>query len=284
MYFGITLDKYDKGKARKHLTLIVEGLHKRNIKADFKEIDKIKEINKNDIAIIYGLIRGSDIALNYCWEKNINYLYYDNSYFNNLTEEKMFRLIPNGCHPKDFIPINSPKFKIAYNNYYKEDGNILVIPPSDTVQKLFSRKNWLDNTNNILDKYTDKNIIIRTKPLVLKIKKFNGKLIKDVSVKVHSIPLDNHLKEAQCVIADTSSVSVLALINGIPVISNKYGPVGCITENYISNVDLVKLPEEDKLKERINQLTHYCFTKGELKSGEFHKHMIKFGLWSLKDT
>lgn len=278
MYYGITLDKYDKGKAKNHLSYIVRGLQSVNIEVDYKDIDKIHEVKKDDILIIYGLIRGSDVALKYCWDNKIKYLYYDNSYFNNFTQ-KMFRLVPNACHPQKFIPVENPKFKIPYKKLVKKNGHILVIPPSDTIQKLFNRTEWLDNTNNILDKYTDKNIVVRTKPSVLTMKLKKGKLTNNKTFHIHDIKLEDHFKESYCVVADTSSVAVLALINGIPVISHKDGPVGCITENNISNINLVNLPNKDKLKKRINQLTHYCFTIKELKSGKFYTHMLKFGLW-----
>lgn len=280
-FIGITLDKYDNRKAKKIIQLVLEGLSKNNLEImtiDIDEMNKFKINNVTDIFIIYGIMRGSDVAIKYCNDNKLKYLYMDNCYFNTITNVHRYRIVPNACHPsKKLLNIKKPHFPI---NFEKEknndDGYILIIPPSNTVRLLFDKQKWLTNTKNELLKNTKREIIVRTKPVTNSVKMIDGKIINVGKSKKHDIDLNEQLDKAYCVVADTSSVSAIALIRGIPVISSSEGPVGQISESSLDNINELKF--NDKRKEMINQLTHYSFTSEQLISGYFYKHLIEFNL------
>ena len=99
------------------------------------------------------------------------------------------------------IKIKAPNFKGSY---------ILVCPSSDGINNYLDRPNWLEETVEQINRYTDRPIRIRHKP--------RGRGTSGPSEA--KIPLAEDLKDAWCLVTSCSIAAIEAQCMGIPTIAD----------------------------------------------------------------
>ncbi len=162
--------------------------------------------NKNIIAT-YGILRGTENVI----KKTKNFFYLDHGYLSSskrqfnkdhtLIEnlEGYFRIVNNDLigfeiknHDEDRIKTLDLKFlpKRTKGEY------IILSEPSEVVSRYFNLENWLENTTNIINKFTDRKIYIHN--------------------KFSKIPLDQLLKKAWAFVSFHSTAGFKSMIQGVP--------------------------------------------------------------------
>lgn len=205
----------------------------------WENVDTTKRYD--DIAT-YGIKRGTNIALKQC----NNFWYIDHGYFGKGDPQLCngyYRIVRNGIiHDIDggFPSDRFDKFNIKFKPWQKNGKYIILVPPSLPMGKFINkpRREWLGDTIEKLQKYTDR-------PIRISEKKY--------------FPLPTLLKDAWILITDHSNSQIEALINGIPVIT---------TSEYrkISSIQDVESPVYER--DWIKNLAYHQWTVGEMSSGK----------------
>lgn len=177
------------------------------------------------------------------------------------------------------------KYNLVIKDYKKQGDNILLllqIPTDASLNELNFKNdgylNFLVRTINDIFKYTDRNIILRSHPLIKKndvisnflIKHFNN--TKKIFLSKNE-NLEDDLKNIKCVISYNSSSTVEALFNGINVInlSNKQ-PCFSAASNSLSDIEnLSELNRDEFLK----KIAFLHWDNAELESNEIKQYLCK---------
>lgn len=195
-----------------------------------------------------GILRGNAHLFDLSIERGIDFYYIDHSYFNSGYARPMWmRVIKNGFAQNVILSnIDEDKFNslgITIKNYnFKEKKNIVVLPPSNSVSRVFNQQDWEAKTIENIRKYTDRPIVIRKK---------NGPIMDDFLITTASEEryeydesLDSVLDNAYCVVTFNSSTALRALERGIPVICDRYCPAFPLTHDFS---EIENLQEKDRL-------------------------------------
>ncbi len=217
---------------------------------DFKEYDKT--------IATYGVLRGTyDII-----KRAKNFYYIDHGYFNQSTrkfEDKRtnvldmngyFRIVYNnfihdgsGNYPDDRLK----KLKLNFIEQKKTGEVIILSEPSETMKNIYNAHNWVNETKNLVKKYSDRKIIVHNK--------FSKK------------PLDELLKSAWSFISLQSTAGFKAMVNGVPAY---------FTEPSLKNINNIEEMENPKINYKIfNNLAYGQWTLGEIESGEAWNNISK---------
>lgn len=281
-YIGYLLDTTDEtNKENKKIKNFIKGCGKNGELQNFSNFLKLnKKFDADKIVVIAGYVRGAEILLQECEKQKIKFIHIDNSYFNS-DKHDYFRVVPLATHPYQSLKNVSDKrlslFNVKIKGWRKDGTHILVIPPSDAIKQVYKRDKWLKKILKGLREYTKRRIIIREKPSLHMWTKKDGLLIKDKIVSRHNVPLKEHLKDCWCVVCDTSTVGLIALMEGIPVICSKKAPMSQICKHDVKDIDDPYMGgDREKL---FKQLAYYCYTFDEMKHGLPEKLLSEQGLW-----
>ena len=228
-------------------------------------------------AIIFsGILRGNAHLFEMARKRNVDFYYIDHAYFNNgYNGPCWMRITKNGFVQNAIIP-SADKERFASNFHleledynFKNKQDIVILPPSNVVARVFDKIAWEENVIKEIRKYTDRPIVVRRKP---------GDTIDNLLInpqKIRNKPkyeksLEEVFRDAYCVVAYNSSAALDALRMGVPVICDKFCPVFPLTHSLNQIEDL-------KEKERMplfQSLAHGQYTIGEaqdLKTFEYLK-------------
>jgi len=232
----------------------------------------------NDQYFFLGILRGSGSMYKRCKKLNYNFYYADHAYFFNdsFPKTSCYRITKNNhvntkifeCKSDRYEKFSSSKIQKWHSN---DGNNILILPPDYYMCKFTNNFSWLENTINIIKKHTDRNIVIRERPvpesfyekLPIKPKKF-----KDIEYSKQNL-LDD-LKQARCLVTFNSVVSIEALNLGIPVFTNSfYCPAFHLSRNNFEKIEDPYLP--DNREELFFSLAYSQYTLDEIKSGDAYR-------------
>jgi len=202
--------------------------------------------------VFAGLLRGNYHLLKYANDNNLDFFYIDHAYFDpGYKGKRWMRIVKNGF-VKNIITgeIDCKRlyqnFKIDFQKYheYKDKRNIVVLPPSNTVSRVFDCIDWEEKIVSEIKKYTDRPIVMRYK---------NGPIMDETMTRSKSRQIYNYdktiqeeLNDAYCVVSFNSSVALRALEMGIPVICEKYCPAYPVS-NKIQDIENLIEYEREKL-------------------------------------
>lgn len=228
-------------------------------KAVAKHTSLFTKENRNkfkDEALLYGILRGCSDVIHHNFKNGLDYLHIDHGYIGR-SKTHMF----NGY------------YRVSLNDtqaHYK-DVNL----PSDRAKKLeVTLKDWQDNQNGLvliipptpaMEVFYGIDIDDWTKTTIKKIKELPYK----VRTKLDTVPLDEDLRNAKCVITFNSNTAVDATLQGIPVIATSQHSVirdwnklkmEDVRDCYEKSVDL----DRQKL---INFISYHQFTLEEMERG-----------------
>ena len=141
---------------------------------------------------------------------------------------------------------------------------IIVCPPTGAIEWMFDAQDWLSTTVKTLKQQTDREIVVRDKPLNPQIKIENGFTQLDGFMKNKiQKPLEEDLNDAYCVVTYNSMVALKAVCQGIPVICD----VNCAAYPMSGNLhDIDNLNRPDR-EPWLWHLAHNQFTLEEMASG-----------------
>ena len=229
----------------------------------------------NSIHVIWGFIRGSDYIIKNCLKNNYNFVYIDHAYFNSghKTQIPNYRILINKLNAKEIIDRPDDRLKthnIEIKPWNKSGNHILVCPPSESSKYFHNCHDWLDKTLEELKKYTDRQIIIRTKPNEVNVNSVDGILHpvqnpRWLRTKIPSTPLQNHLNNCHAVITYNSNISLDAVLNGVPVFISDINVAYPMGLTDLSKIESPIYP--DNRYEWCKHLAYCQFNMNEIRSG-----------------
>ena len=222
----------------------------------------------------FGILRGSGDMMK---RGGHDYYFCDHAYFNagHDNNPSWYRIVKNG-HVLNTIQDSTPD---RYEKYFKQDlvpysttgSHVVVCPPTGAIEWFFDTNNWLDTTVKTLKQHTDREIIVRDKPLNPKVKVVDG---KSVFEGIHKTKpqgsLDEALQDAWCVVTFNSTVAIKALVQGVPVIC---GPE-CSAYPLATKIENIESPRRDDREPWLWSLAENQFTTNEMSSGYAYNKLI----------
>lgn len=229
------LDKNIKATNVKELT--------RNVNCTYLP-SNINEVPKDASAVVvHGVLRGMDSIIKHSIENSIPWLCMDNGYLG-----KYKRVIFNATAPTTFREGRRFNHGMQLQPWRGGQGSsILVLPPSPPYMDTFGTRDFLNFIAHNVNKYTDKNIIVRAKPA-------KGKLAR---------PLKEQLDNAYCVITWGSAVALEAVRMGIPTISLGWCPAKPASK-LLEQLETSSMLEEPDRMSVFDNLTWSSFEREEL--------------------
>ncbi len=217
---------------------------------NFKDYDKT--------IATYGVLRGTLEVIN----KVKNYYYMDHGYFNQskrLFENNRtnvfdlngyFRIVFNnfihdgkGNYPNDRLK----KLNLKILDQKKFGDYIILSEPSDTMKKVYDVPKWIDDTVNIVKKYSDRKLIVHNK--------FSKQPLKDL------------LKNAWAFVSLQSTAGFIAMASGVP---------SYFTHNSLKHIGKIKDIENPVIDYNIfNNLAYGQWTLKEIETGEAWNNISK---------
>lgn len=177
---------------------------------------------------------------------------------------------------------------IDYKGWKRNNGNKIIVAlqlAGDASLRHNDINQWCWDTVHTLREYTDRPIEIRTHPGVsekgwgnheelFKDFCFNTKL-KDISfVNGREVPWQAQIKDAYCVVAYTSGLSIDAVVEGIPVIACDEGNFAWnVGERKLSNIESLQLEKEENVQQWLQNLAYCQWTPEEMESGKCWNHL-----------
>lgn len=156
-----------------------------------------------------------------------DFLYMDNSYFHRGSRGTKFRLIRRGIHLTRVLDRPADRFErlgVAVKPWRKTGRNVLLIPQSGWHGNIYGCSGWTQATATILRSFTDR-------PIVVKHDK--------------SLPLQEFLEDAWCVVTYGSVAGVEAALAGVPVFSGPICPSLPISSGAIEKIETPLYPERE---------------------------------------
>ena len=223
---------------------------------------------------IAGILRGNAKLLAECQARGIEYYYIDHAYFNaGYADPSWMRITKNGF-VQNAIVNNDPSrwnkfFQTPLQPYlHKTRKNILILPPSDAVAKVFGADGWLPRVAQKIKQHTSRPLIIRHKPGPI----LNNDLITLKGRSSYDYPpMDEIWSKVYCVVAFNSNLAVDALIRGIPVITTPYSATWPLSNKIESIENLIEFDRSSLL----SSLSWGQYNIDEMRSGYAYKNIIK---------
>jgi len=144
---------------------------------------------------------------------------------------------------------------------------------------------WCVDTVKTLREYTDRPIEIRTHPGVSEkgmgnhedlFKEFAFANFSNVTfVNGRDIPWEEHLKDAYCVVAYSSGLSIDAVLNGYPVIACDEGNFAWnVAETKLKNIENLNLANNEEVLQWLHNLAYCQWTPEEMENGVCWRHLL----------
>ncbi len=210
------------------IEVVYSGIPRRDVilKTLAKAI-RCKESNEwsgNGIPVVVGFMHYADLIQLYCRQNNRPYVFIDHSYLNrrDLPNYGHFRMCLNHFHITKWEATDK---KVPEVSPWNQGREVIVIPPSGPVARVYSAQKWLGETLEILSKSTNRKIIVKEKR--------NGTLLSDLLATAHAM------------VSFGSVAEVEAAIAGVPVFTT-CGPSLPIAETDFSKIETPSYPEREQ--------------------------------------
>ncbi|AUF82693.1 hypothetical protein TetV_611 [Tetraselmis virus 1] len=295
MYMDKTLnvciydDSADKTKKIVIDCLIKYFSNRPNTNLDVVDINKFRLPSNNcDIAVVWGMAAPETMHKTYslyrpkvrdhqnqhgkvtvCIELGyVNRDQYFSISFNDIAGFGSYFTIPDNIPIEPRIPIEISKRSFVDNN-----APILFCGqiPYDTQIRCANYVNWMEATINSMRQRTNRQIIFRMHPKLVK-KKFLDSLKN--KLKVLNIPLSNidnfneDIMRSHCVVAYNSNSLIDAVLKGVPVFCFGKGSVAInLTNTEYEYLEDPWYPSEDMIKREMAMISWYQWSVSEMESG-----------------
>lgn len=247
------------------------------------DISKVEKIPIEGIGFLYSKHIAYKLLTQYK-NRNIPYIYMDNSYFSRMdsSRKSKFRIIVNNIHPQKDIDtkIDSDISLLPWKERKSKRSYILLCPPSNNpnnnILRLFGvSRDWVYNTITTIRQQTTRRIFVRFKnydsdyldheleSFFIKLNKRFGNI--EYAASISQVKLTDLFENCYAVVAPASGASVIAAINGVPVFSESFGPVGSIAVHDYSQINSPIYPDREAW---FNRIMGHEFSIEELYNGQ----------------
>lgn len=228
---------------------------------------------RNDLAddgihVFWGLVGQNSLNIKEAQKRRQPFIFIDMPYWNRWMpgmdpKDSHWRIIVNALHVDKLEDRSNDRCKHIELKPWKKDGDhILICPSSLSLNQFYDQPKWLLKVCNKLKQITDRPIKIREKP----------RSDHTSGPAAAKIPLEEDLKNAYCTITLASIVGVESLINGIPAISEPFGPIGMLGNTNIENIESIKLPQRQQW---LNTLSYNQWSISEIEQGLPIQHILE---------
>lgn len=203
-----------------------------------------------------------------CKEQSRDYYYIDTGYFGNFyTDKQWHRVVKNGMqHSNPRFDLPNDRFKrmctgnphISFTDWKKDGRAILLVVPSEKPCKFYGidRAEWVKDTVNNIQQYTDRPIVIREK------QKARRDRIGKKSI-YHQFYADNIF----AVVTYNSIASVEAIGYRLPVFTMAPNVADCLCLKDLSKIESPYYPDKDKVVAWQNWLGYCQYSTKEMANG-----------------
>jgi len=207
--------------------------------------------NENDTVSSYGILRGTGKIL----KKSKNFYYIDHGYIGassrSFSKDKTiykdfdgyFRVVHNdfiGFKLEKFDEKRLQKLNINFKKNRTSGEYIILSEPSSYMVDYFNLNNWVKDTIEKIEKYTDRKIFLHNKS--------------------SNIPLDLLLEKAWAFVSFQSTAGFKAMVKGVPA---------HFTYESLKNINSIEEIENGKIDQDIFKILSYNqWTLEEFESGE----------------
>ena len=198
-------------------------------------------------AAMYGILRGTGEIIHQCQWINRDFYYIDHGYFRRGHYEGFYRITKNALQQHVLGPAPDDRFRSIEENVrpWKRTGkSILVIPLTDAVGVFrgVDSAQWENAVVNEISLHTDREIRIK--------KKHEGDLKKE-------------LEDCWCVVTHSSNTAIVALLQGIPVITLGESAAAPVSWKF-EHIENPWWPDREPL---FHWLAYQQFTLDEMRDG-----------------
>ena len=179
------------------------------------------------------------------------------------------------------------KIGVNYNGWKDIRGEKIVVAlqlAGDASLRHNDINEWCWDTVNTLRKYTQRPIEIRTHPAMSEkgwgnhedlFRKFLFEAIPNVTfVNGKEVPWRTQIKDAYCVVAYTSGLSIDAVIAGIPVIACDQGNFAWnVGERKLEFIENLRLQSSEIVQQWLQNLAYCQWSIEEMQNGECWNHL-----------
>lgn len=203
--------------------------------------DNFSELGPDDIPIIRGMWDNNIELLNHFNKIGQDYVYVDNGYFMKGPGKTngYFRFVWNANQETRIFDCPSTRFDGLFKDNIhirdwqcNERGPIIVTTPAPQPTKYWHLESWLDNTINRIKQFTDREIIVREKPVA--------------GAKATTLSFLQCIESAYCVVTYNSMAAVEAVLFGIPVVVDKISTAAPMGVTDISKINNLVRPDRTK--------------------------------------
>ena len=251
---------------RRRTEKIIEAWAKGTKGQIISPIPNDKPIPEDDY-FFFGILRGSGDMM----KRAKSYYFADHAYFNAGHDKNpaWYRITKNG-HVNSSI---SDKPKDRYEKYFaktlqpwKTNGSkIIVCPPTGAIEWYFDSKDWIETSIKTLKQHTDREIVVRDKPMNPQVSEQNGiTTLSGFEKNKQQKPLEQDLKDAWAVVTFNSSVAIDAIYKGVPVFCGPECSAYPVGGRNLADIENPVRPDREPW---LWHLAYNQFTLQEMESG-----------------
>jgi hypothetical protein len=226
--------------------------------AVFSDIDEIK--NNTQYPMIFSGVTTRTVPA-VAKKHKLDFYYIDTGYFGNIKLKNYLRVTKNAfqnCYPIIERPRDRLERLTIDLTPYKRGNQILLVPPDGKVCLGYGLPDpdvWIKRTVKLIQKYTDRPIVIRTRPTNRTTRLVSNTFANALQDDVHAV------------VTYTSNCSVESVLHNIPVIN--LGPSAAVQASPFNIKQIDSVPDIDlDIKEAwLRHLSYGQFTKDEMLSG-----------------
>lgn len=205
----------------------------------------------NGPAAMYGILRGTGELIHECNWVGREYFYVDHGYFNRGHFDGYYRVTRNGmqAHSQRMVPDDRWRSLDASFRPWRRDGkHVLVLPLTPAVAHFHGIDSaaWEAAVVNEINQHTERQVKIRPKPR-----------------QGQKSDLFEDLKDCWCVVTHSSNTAVVALQEGVPVVTLGESAASPCSWRF-ENLEAPFWPEREPL---FHYLAYSQFTLDEIRSG-----------------
>lgn len=242
-------------------------------KTIYPNFNKDQWIKDKTPIVIFGILRGTADLMKTARENDIDYYYFDHSYFfradehkvNNIFGTRFYRITKNGQSLNKLVKWDSFDdyahrvkvirriFDLKVNlNFFKTQGSkILILPPSEYISNFYNygtQDDWINKTIKKIKEHTDREIIIRKK----------GDTANFIE----------QLKDTYCTVSSQTTAVIESIRLGIPSFCEDISCALPMSKTDLSEIENPFRPEKKEIHYWINGLLCSQFKIEEIKTGQ----------------
>ena len=221
----------------------------------------------NDDYFFFGILRGSGDMM----KRANSYYFADHAYFK-AGHDKVpawYRVTKNAHVNSDLKDFPKDRYEKNFFRTLKPwrttGSKIVVCPPTGAVEWYFDSHDWLETSIKTLKQHTDREIVVRDKPMNPQVSEKNGiTTLSGFNKNKDQKPLAEDLADAWAVVTFNSSVAIDAVCEGIPVFCGKECSAYQVAEHDLSKIETPRYADREPW---LWHLAYSQFTLEEMASG-----------------